>query len=155
MQNGNLSSRFTGFYKYVLFPGWTAFTGYLGYKFVIPFPRELPKDPLLWSFAAFLVLGFVGLSLFAVRVKWVAVRNDSLVAKAPGWEETIHPGELLGAELVPLMRPFLVRLRYRKVEGREQTVWFMPKAPWPGRPFDENLLPDLNALVQRSSVSAA
>ena len=155
MRSGSLSSRWTGVYKYVLFPGWTAFTAYAAYMLPTPVPGHFPQGPFVWAFFAFLIIGFVGFSVFAVRVKWVAVRGGSLVATSPGWELTIHPGELLGADLVPLMRPFIVRLRYQSIQGREKAVWFMPKVPWPGRPVDDNLLPDLNALVQRSSVPAA
>ena len=162
MLHGSLSSGFTGFYKYAFLPLWSGIFGYVTFE-LFTHPESVTFNGVRggsppgteWLFLAAWAFGTCCLLLLTIRLHGVRVYGDSLYLSAFGREVEIHCAQVLRAELVPLLRPPIVRIRYLTPEGSEEVVWFMPEFRWPSGRIDENLLPDLNAFARHRSTPAA
>jgi len=162
MVHGSLSSSFTGFYKYLFLPFWSGIFGYVTLE-LFTNPESVTFNGVRggappgseWLFLTLWLAGTAFLFFLAIRLHSARVYGDSLYLGSFGREMEVHRTQLLRAELVPLVRPPIVRLTFLTAEGAERTAWFMPEFRWPSGRIDENLLPDLNAFAKRSTTPAA
>jgi hypothetical protein len=162
MLHGSLSSGFTGFYKYAFLPLWSGIFGYVTFA-LFTNPESVTFNGVRggappgveWLFLAAWAVGTGCLLLLSIRLHSARVYGDSLYLSAFGREIEIRREQVLRADLVPLLRPPIVRVVYLTQDGSEQTAWFMPEFRWPSGRIDENLLPDLNAFARHRPTPAA
>jgi len=159
MPQGRVSSSLTAFYKYAFVPLWVLVYGFPTVRILIggvgALGEQSSKGWLVWALWTLFTAWFV---YFAVRIHFVYVYIDSLRAVSLGRGILIHSHELLRADQLPWLSPPVIRVVYRRSTGAERTFWFLPKfrrSTFGVEIADENLLPDLNALAQRSGTPAA
>src|ERR1700752_1406503 len=155
MVQGNVSSLFTTpIYKYV-FP-------LLWFGYMVRFPwiylgdhgaiRDI--DSLGWLIIAGWLVGAVWIVFLATRLRFLRVEVDGLRARSLRGTLSIHASQVVRADKL-WFTPLVVRVVYRTPTGHDKSFWFMPSVYNDGGIVDENLLPDLNAMSQRSSQPAA